>query len=151
MCIRAVLTIASCTTAMLTGCAQVAGKPTAEINGHRYVVEVADTPDARDRGLMFRQEMAPDAGMLFIFEDEAPRAFWMKNTYIPLDILYFDGSKRLVSAQLDVPPCGDQPRCPAYPSAGPARYVLELNAGQSVALGLRPGDTLKIEGVPEPR
>jgi uncharacterized membrane protein (UPF0127 family) len=148
---RAVLTIASCAAAMLAACAQVAGKPIAEINGKRYVVEVADTPDARDRGLMFRQEMAPDAGMLFIFEDEAPRAFWMKNTYIPLDILYFDGSRRLVSAQLDVPPCGDQPRCPPYPSAGPARYVLELNAGQSAALGLKPGDTLKIEGIAEAR
>lgn len=149
--IRAVLAIACCTAVMLAACAQVAGKPIAEINGQRYVVEVADTPEAHDRGLMFRRELAPDAGMLFIFEDEAPRAFWMKNTYIPLDILYFDGSRRLVSAQRDVPPCGDQPRCPAYPSAGPARYVLELNAGQSRLLGLKPGDTLKIEGVPEAR
>jgi uncharacterized protein len=73
----------------------------------------------------------------------------MKNTYIALDILYFDENKRLVSAQLDVPPCGEQARCPPYPSAGPARYVLELNAGQSKGLGLKPGDILKIEGVPE--
>ena len=149
--LSALLSTVSIAAALLAGCAQVAGKPAVEINGHRYAVEVADTPDARDRGLMFRKDLPADTGMLFIFDDEMIRTFWMKNTHIPLDILYFDANRRLVSAQLDVPPCGEQTRCPLYPSAGPARYVLELNAGQSRALDLAPGDILTIEGVPEAR
>mgnify|MGYP003488624604 FL=1 len=66
----------------------------------------------------------------------------MKNTYIALDILYFDERKKLVSAQLNVPPCGEQAQCPVYPSAGPAKYVLEINAGLAEQLKLKPGDTL---------
>ena len=95
--------------------------------------------------------MPAENGMLFIFDDEDIRTFWMKNTYIALDILYFDSDKRLVSAQLGVPPCGDQQRCPLYPSAGPARYVLELNAGEADGMALKPGDPLKIEGVSHPK
>lgn len=149
---RSAALIISCNAVLFgSGCAQVNDRPVAEINGKRYAVEIADTPDSRERGLMFRNNMPADAGMLFVFDDEEPRAFWMKNTYIPLDILYFDEGRRLVSAQLAVPPCGDQQRCPVYPSAGPAKYVLELNAGQSKDLSLKPGDILKTEGVTEPR
>lgn len=141
--------IIACNAAFISaGCAQLTDRPMVEINGNRFAVEIADTPDSRERGLMFRQEMPAGSGMLFIFDDEDVRTFWMKNTYIALDILYFDAEKRLVSAQLDVPPCGEQIRCPFYPSAGPARYVLELSAGQSKNLGLKPGDILVMEGVP---
>jgi uncharacterized membrane protein (UPF0127 family) len=69
----------------------------------------------------------------------------MKNTLIPLDILYFEAERKLVSAQLDVPPCKADP-CPVYPSTGPARYVLELSAGTVRRIGARDGDTLTIEG-----
>jgi uncharacterized membrane protein (UPF0127 family) len=114
-----------------------------ELAGHRYTVEIAADDASRTRGLMDRTEMAPDHGMLFVFEDDAPRAFWMKNTKIPLDMLFFDADRRLVSVQHDVPPCTADP-CPGYSSGAPARYVLELNAGQARTRGVAPGDALQI-------
>ena len=83
--------------------------------------------------------------MLFVFAESAPQAFWMKNTLIPLDILYFDDARRLVSMQLDVPPCQADP-CAIYPSNVPARYVLELAAGTARRVGIRNGDVLTING-----
>ena len=108
-----------------------ASDPWVELDGHRYKVEIADTDEARARGLMFRDSMDADRGMLFIHDQEAPLAYWMKNTRIALDILYFDDARRLVSQQRDVPPCSGGNRCPSYPSRAPARYVLELNAGEA--------------------
>lgn len=143
---RALLTLAAYLLTVATGCARLNDSPWAEIKGKRYTVELADTPETRERGLMFRRELAPDAGMLFIHDDAEPLAYWMKNTYIPLDILYFDRDRRLVSAQLGVLPCGRQPQCPIYPSAGPAKYVLELNAGEAQGLALKPGDELRFGG-----
>jgi uncharacterized membrane protein (UPF0127 family) len=130
-----------------SGCAELSEAPSVELKGKQYTVELADTPELRERGLMFRRDMPAETGMLFIHDSEEPIAYWMKNTYIPLDILYFDSNLKLVSAHLGVPPCGDQPRCPVFPSAGPAQYVLELNAGQADALDLKPGDTLRLKGV----
>ncbi|NYZ63366.1 DUF192 domain-containing protein [Luteimonas deserti] len=119
-----------------------ASDPWVELAGHRYQVEIADTDEARARGLMFRDTMPPDRGMLFIHEQQAPLAYWMKNTRIALDILYFDNERRLVSQQRDVPPCSGGNRCPTYPSDAPARYVLELNAGEAQRIGAKNGDTL---------
>ena len=110
-----------------------------EIGGERYSVEVADDDAERARGLMFRDAMPAGHGMLFIHEREEPQSYWMKNTRIPLDILYFDDERRLVSQQRDVPPCSLGNACPSYPSNAPARYVLELNAGEAQRLGLRDG------------
>src|SRR5690606_9676069 len=110
-----------------------------ELGGQRYSVEIADDDAERARGLMFRDAMPADHGMLFVHEREEPQAYWMKNTRIPLDILYFDNERRLVSQRRDVPPCTLGDRCPSYPSNAPARYVLELNAGQAARLGLRDG------------
>ena len=115
------------------------------LHGQRFSVELATNEAAREHGLMMRTSLAADHGMLFVFPDTAPRGFWMKNTLIPLDILYFDAQRKLVSAQLDVPPCKADP-CPIYPSAGPARYVLELSAGTARRIGARDGDTLAIDG-----
>jgi len=73
----------------------------------------------------------------------------MKNTRIGLDILYFDSARKLVSQQRDVPPCSAGDRCPPYPSSGPARYVLELNAGQAEKIKLKDGTELKLgPGIP---
>ena len=113
-----------------------------ELNGKRYAVEIADDGQERARGLMFREEMAADHGMLVIHEEQMPLAYWMKNTKIPLDILYFDDARKLVSQQRDVPPCSLGDRCPPYPSDAPARYVLELNAGQASEIGLKNGAQL---------
>ena len=126
----------------LSGCA-TADAPWVELNGERFKVELADTDESRARGLMFRDRMDADHGMLFVFEREEPQAFWMRNTRIPLDILYFDAQRRLVSVSAGVPPC-TTPRCPTYPSAAPARFTLELNAGVARRLGTRRGDAIRF-------
>ncbi|PJJ95774.1 ACR family protein [Lysobacteraceae bacterium NML75-0749] len=131
------------------GCASDGGR-WVELAGKRYTVEIADDDESRARGLMFRDSMPADHGMLFIHETQAPQAYWMKNTRIALDILYFDNQRKLVSQQRDVPPCTLGDRCPAYPSQVPARYVLELNAGKAAEIGLHDGAELKFgPGVPQ--
>ncbi len=128
---------------LLAGCAS-ASNPWVELGGKRYNVEVATTEDQRDRGLMFRDAMAADHGMLFVHEREEPQAYWMKDTHIPLDILFFDHDLKLVTQQRDVPPCTLGDGCPPYPSTAPAKYVLELNAGQAAAMQLKDGEVLKV-------
>ena len=115
-----------------------------ELGGQRYTVEVADNDAERARGLMFRDSLPAGHGMLFIHEREEPQAYWMKNTRIALDILYFDGSLSLVSQQRDVPPCSAGNACPPYPSGKPARYVLDLNAGEAARLGLADGARMRL-------
>ena len=127
----------------LSGCA-AAGQSWVELGGKRYNVEIANTEEARERGLMFRDSMAVDHGMIFIHDVQAPQSYWMKNTKIALDILYFDDNHKLVSQQRDVPPCSLGDGCPPYPSNAPARYVLELNAGQAAKLKLQDGAVLKF-------
>ena len=132
----------------LSACAS-ARTPWVEVGGERFQVEVADDDAERARGLMFRDAMADDHGMLFIHDRQEPQAYWMKNTRIPLDILYFDSARKLVSQQRDVPACTLGDGCPPYPSDAPARYVLELNAGQAEALKLQDGVELKFgPGIP---
>jgi uncharacterized membrane protein (UPF0127 family) len=130
-------------TLAMSGCAS-AGAPWVELAGHRYTVEVATTDAQRERGLMFRDALPADHGMLFIHERQQPLAYWMKNTRIPLDILFFDDARKLVAQQRDVPPCTLGDACPAYPSAAPARFVLELNAGQAARIHLENGAELGI-------
>ncbi|MBJ6981490.1 MULTISPECIES: DUF192 domain-containing protein [unclassified Luteimonas] len=115
-----------------------------ELAGERFTVEIADDDEERARGLMFRDELADGHGMLFIHEREERQAYWMKNTRIALDILYFDAALRLVSQQRDVPPCSAGDRCPPYPSRKPARYVLELNAGEARRMNLEDGAVLRL-------
>lgn len=126
-----------------TACAS-GGDPWVEVGGQRYGVEIADDDAERARGLMFREEMPRNRGMLFIHDRTEPLAYWMKNTRIALDILYFDADGRLVSQQRNVPPCSAGDRCPPYPSDAPARFVLELNAGEAERLGLQDGALLRL-------
>ncbi|ODU52666.1 MAG: ACR family protein [Lysobacteraceae bacterium SCN 69-48] len=134
----------------MSGCAG-ASQPWVEIAGQRYAVELADDDAERARGLMFRDAMADDRGMLFIHDTQEPQAYWMKNTRIALDILYFDNDRKLVSQQRGVPPCSLGDACPSYPSNAPARYVLELNAGQAEKLKLQDGAILTFgPGIPAP-
>lgn len=136
-----VLLLASC-----SGTATTQGATAAvELRGQRIQVELATDDASRQHGLMMRTELAADHGMLFVFPQSGPQAFWMKNTLIPLDILYFDTDRRLVSMQLDVPPCRADP-CPTYPSEAPALYVLELSAGSAQRMGVHRGDELKVTG-----
>ena len=127
----------------LSACSN-ADAPWVELAGHRFAVELAADEASRTRGLMFRDELPADHGMLFIFEREEPLAFWMKNTRIALDILYFDGNRRLLSVAENTPPCSAGDRCPSYPSKGMARFTLELNAGTAHRLDLQPGAELRF-------
>ena len=124
----------------LLGCAS--GGAWVELKGQRFTVEVADDGPERNRGLMYRDQLADGTGMLFLHDIEEPQAYWMKNTRIPLDIFYFDSQRKLVSVSRGVPPCSLGDRCPPYPSSGPALYVLELNAGEASRLGVAAGDEL---------
>jgi uncharacterized membrane protein (UPF0127 family) len=133
--------------ALVLGLCACATPPTVELRGARFTVEIADDDRERERGLMFRTSLAPDAGMLFLFDEEEPRAFWMKNCKIALDILYFDSSLKLVGQALEVPPCSLGDRCPSYPSGAAARYVLEINPGTARRLGVQLGDVLTVQGI----
>lgn len=142
--------VVSVGTVLLTSACASSGE-WVELAGQRYTVEIAATDASRARGLMFRERLGEGHGMLFIHEREEPQAYWMKNTRIPLDILYFSRDRRLVSQQRDVPPCSAGSACPPYPSRGAALYVLELNAGEAARLDLADGALLRFgPGIPVP-
>lgn len=108
---------------------------TVRLAGQDFRVEVVRTPEAQAQGLMYRTHLAPNHGMLFIHATVRPVAFWMKNTLIPLDILFFDAQQRLLKAYVDVPPCKTA-TCPHYVSPSPAQYILELPAKTVQGLAL---------------
>lgn len=101
-----------------------------------FQVDLAVTPTQRSRGLMFRETMADDEGMLFLYVREAPRSFWMKNTFLPLDIIFLDRHGIIVSIAADARPLDET----TIHSGAPAAGVLEVLAGTSRRLGLEPGD-----------
>lgn len=101
-------------------------------------VEIADTPETRTIGLMFRKEMPADSGMLFLFDREEPRTFWMKNTLIPLDMIFIRRDGTIVNIAEKAVPHDETP----VPSTGPAIAVLEINGGAAARLGLKAGDVV---------
>lgn len=108
--------------------------------------ELADTALKRAQGLMFREHLADDRGMLFIFGDAQPWTFWMKNTKIPLDIIWMDAKKTIVHIERNVPICTRQDDgCPQYHSEEGALYVLELGGGRAAALQLQRGMKLSFK------
>jgi YVTN family beta-propeller protein len=107
----------------------------------RVFVEVPDDLEESMRGLMFRIHLPWNAGMLFPYSNEEPRTFWMKNTLIPLDMIFVDSSSKIIEIKENVPPCS-QDECPTYPSKEPAQYVLEVNAGFAHEKGINVGDRL---------
>ena len=112
-------------------------------DGESIRAELAVSDQERQRGLMFRESLEENQGMLFVFEEEAFYSFWMKNTWIALDILWLDRGKRIVHIETDVPPCRSEP-CPSYGPRIPALYVLELKAGSVEARGLKMFDRLEF-------
>ena len=108
---------------------------------HSYTVEVARTSDEQAQGLMDRRSMPRDAGMIFPFPAPRPAAFWMHNTYIPLDMLFLLADGRIESILADVPPLNEAQRR----SLGPVAAVLELNAGEAARIGATPGDLVEYD------
>ena len=109
-------------------------------------VEIAADDATRAQGLMFRDQLAADRGMIFLFPQSGDYPFWMKNTLIPLDMIWIDEQKRIVNVAANVPPCKADP-CPSVPSGGNAKYVLEVAAGVAARHGLAKGQTLRFEGL----
>src|SRR5438477_8199552 len=103
---------------------------------HKFTVELAATPGQMEQGLMFRKSMAPDAGMLFDYRAPSMAAMWMKNTLIPLDMLFVDQQGRIINIHERAVPGSLDP----IAAAGPARAVIELNGGTAAHLGIKPGD-----------
>jgi uncharacterized protein len=117
------------------------------INGHEILAEIADKPATRTAGLMFRQQLAPDGGMLFVFPDNVPRAFWMKNTFIPLGIAFLD-EKGVILNILEMPPQTEK----NFFSKGPAKFALEVNSGWLEKQGIKAGDLVAgVSSVPAPK
>ncbi|MBM4134744.1 MAG: DUF192 domain-containing protein [Nitrospira sp.] len=110
------------------------------------LAELADTTEKRARGLMFRPSLPQDRGMLFIFPDPQQWTFWMKNTKIPLDIIWMDQQKRIVYIERNVPGCSrSDDGCPQYQPIHDALYVLEVAAGMADALKLQRGVKLQFQ------
>ena len=112
----------------------------------RVSAEIADTEATRQRGLMFRDALAPNEGMIFLFDAKGFYPFWMKNTLIPLDLLWLERNGEVVSIAHSIPPCKADP-CPTYPPQAEARYVVEVVSGFAKAHGVRVGDTLELIGI----
>jgi uncharacterized membrane protein (UPF0127 family) len=108
-----------------------------------FHVEIADTDAERAKGLMFRQELADDAGMLFDFGQERQTSFWMQNTYIPLDMIFISAEGIVKNIHVNARPLDTT----AIPSDGPVRFVLEIPGGRSEEIGLAVGDRLENDRV----
>ncbi len=108
-------------------------------DGFCFQVEVVQTPTDRARGLMFRESLGREQGMLFIFSEEREHSFWMKNTLIPLDIIWINSAKEVVFIAEGAQPCLDE-NCETIVPNAKARYVLEVNAGAAAERGIRIGD-----------
>lgn len=108
-----------------------------------FKVEIARTPEEHKKGLMNRNYLAKDKGMLFIFSQQKPLAFWMKNTLIPLDMIFISQDKEIISITHNAQPC-HQSHCPSYYSHGQAKYVLEINGGLTAQSKIIKGLKMKI-------
>ena len=106
---------------------------------HAFTVEIADTPEAITQGMMFRESMAPDAGMLFDFGEVRQASMWMKNTLISLDILFIDADGQVIAIARNAVPGSTRSLGPGVP----VRAVLEIPGGRAKELGIQPGDTVQ--------
>ena len=126
----------------LGGCFFFSGGPKIVFNTEKgkveYKFESATSSAEREKGLMFRTSLAGKTGMLFFFEFPTKLIFWMKNTLIPLDMIFMDGDYRVLNIAKNVQPCKVKD-CPLYYSSGKAQYVLEVNAGESDRYFIKPG------------
>ena len=138
--------------AALSGCGAAAPNPIlrtehitvgSATGPHDFTVEVADNDDTRERGLMFRTQMAPNAGMLFDFKTPQQTQFWMENTVLPLDMLFLDQRGSVVGITRDTVPLSEA----IIDSREPVRFVIELNAGAARKLGIAVGDRAESDHI----
>lgn len=108
-----------------------------------FKAKVADTDTKRAKGLMYVREMREDGGMFFVFEEPGKHSFWMKNTLIPLDIIWIDDIGKVVYIKENAKPCKTE-TCDSFAPDKEAKYVLEINGGQAKQKGLKQGDLLKF-------
>ena len=106
-----------------------------------FTVEVASDDASQQKGLMFRTELAPDAGMLFDFHSSGPRSFWMKNTPLSLDLIFIRADGTIANVVTNAMPYSTQ----SIMSSEPVRAVLEINGGRAAKLGIEPGQTVHAE------
>ena len=137
------LLVAAALLAAFPAAAQLVGFPrstveieTADGKRHRFRVELALSNAQQMQGLMYRKALDPDQGMLFVYDEDAPLAMWMKNTYVSLDIAFLEADGRIINIHENVPPL----TLDARPSTKPARAAIELPAGTAARLNIRPGD-----------
>ena len=123
-------------------------KSTHGTQSERLSLELAYTESMRTLGLMYRHRLGKNEGMLFVFPDTVQRNFWMKNTPLPLDIIFLDAEQQIVHVAANTNPYSEK----EVPSLRPSKYVVELNAGRSAELGIVVGSQLVVEGqIPHPR
>jgi uncharacterized membrane protein (UPF0127 family) len=122
-----------------------AGATRIVFGGVILTVEIAATPATQEKGLSDRDSIAPDHGMLFVFDSEGMWGFWMKGMRFSLDIIWFDSQKRAVFIEQELPPCAPQ-NCPIYTPPVKAMFVLEVNAGFVKAHNIAIGDSFSYLG-----
>lgn len=138
--------------ASLTGCSS-SGDPVRDFNsrqvtlpnGKKITAEVMTNPTDMSRGMMFRESLPPDRGMLFIHSSPGKYPYWMYQVTIPLDIIWMDSSRRVVEISANTPPCGKPPsakECPNYGGNQNALYVLELGGGEAAKNGVQVGSAI---------
>jgi uncharacterized membrane protein (UPF0127 family) len=145
----ALLIVASCGAAPKAAPPSPAGAPA--VSGPRvtlpsgavYRLELARTPEEQQMGLMFRESLTEHAGMIFLFNDGGAHPFWMKNTMIPLDMIWLDSEGKVLFVSADTPPCKADP-CPSYGPTTPTANVLEIAGGMAKKEGIAVGSVLKL-------
>ncbi len=125
---------------LLTGCRL--SSPKVCVRQACYAVDIVDTGALRQRGLMFREGLAPMTGMFFVFEQEDIYPFWMKNMKFPIDIIWINADKRVVYIVNKAPACVAG-SCPIYTPSAKAKHVLEVPAGDAIKYGITVGDRLQ--------
>ena len=110
-----------------------------------FVVEVADTPSKREMGLQYRRDLAADRGMIFLFPAESQQSFWMKNTPLPLDMIFINRERKIVGIVEQTVPFSLDPRSVTAPS----QFVLEINGGLAKRHAIKAGDAVRFDGIPQ--
>ena len=110
-----------------------------------FVVEIADTPSKREMGLQYRRDLAADRGMIFLFPAESQQSFWMKNTPLPLDMIFINRERKIVGIVEQTVPFSMDPRSVTAPS----QFVLEINGGLAKRHAIKAGDVVRFDGIPQ--